>query len=60
MDGFREVDLELPEEVVEKLKDWHAKDTIVGLCCNAHGEGLNCCIDFLIGEASWRKDFLNG
>jgi len=58
MREYKEIDIVLPDDIKQQIREWHDSDTVVGLCCNAHGEGLNCCVDFLLGDASWRKDFL--
>jgi hypothetical protein len=34
----------VPDELKAELLKVHE-----GLCCAAHDEGLNCCVDFLIG-----------
>ena len=39
----------LPADVLAALREAH-EDKTVGLCCNAHCEGLNCCVDILLDD----------
>lgn len=39
----------LPEEIREQLRTAHA-DKTTDMCCNAHCEGLDCCVDILTGD----------
>ena len=39
----------LPQDVKDALRAAH-EDKTVSMCCNAHCEGLDCCIDVLLDD----------
>ena len=40
---------QLPPEILTQIRAAHDDET-VSMCCNAHGEGQDCCIDILLGD----------
>lgn len=40
---------QLPPEILALLRAAH-DDKTVSMCCNAHCEGLDCCIDILLDD----------
>ena len=40
---------QLPPEILAAIRAAH-EDKTVAMCCNAHGEGLDCCIDVLLDD----------
>lgn len=42
----------IPDNLFDEIKDWHSRR---GFGCNAHGEGLYCCLDFLLGDFEEEK-----
>lgn len=40
---------QLPPDILNLLREAHS-DPTADLCCAAHAEGLNCCIDILLDD----------
>lgn len=40
---------QLPPEILAQIRAAH-DDKTVSICCNAHGEGQDCCIDILLDD----------
>jgi len=40
---------QLPAEILARIREAH-EDATTAMCCNAHCEGLDCCIDILLTD----------